>query len=129
MKREIDFYYFLSFITFYIILFLWYGGYINNYEGTLSSSSPEHSFGEHGYVSFVFKVILGFPFGLINWLNNDPLNIVYYFIGALFYSYVFYKFYYKTLSKLLWVMLLLNVMAAIFLLAFFAENPLIIPTE
>jgi hypothetical protein len=129
MKKEIDFYYFLSFITFYIILFLWYGGYINNYEGTLSPSSPGHSFGEQGYISFVFKVILGFPLGIINWLNNDPLNIVYYFIGALFYSYVFYKFYYKTLSKLLWVMLLLNVMAAIFLLAFFAENPLIIPTE
>lgn len=124
MKRENDFYYFLSFITFYTIMLLWYSGYIANYQETLSASN---SIGEHTYVSFIFKVILSFPFGIINWLNNDGLNVVYYFIGAVFYSYIFYRIYYKTLGKLLWVMVLLNIMAAIFLLSFYAENPLINP--
>jgi hypothetical protein len=83
--------------------------------------------GEHTYVSFIFKVILSFPFGIISWLNDDSLNVIYYFIGALFYSYLFYRIYFKNLGKLLWVMVLLNIMAAIFLLSFYAENPLINP--
>src|SRR5690348_5573393 len=111
MKRQNDFYYFLSFITFYTIMLLWYSGYIVNYEEILVPSSSV--IGEHTYVSFIFKVILSFPFGIINWLNDDPLNVIYYFIGALFYSYLFYGIYYKNLSKILWVMVLLNIMAAI----------------
>jgi hypothetical protein len=125
MKRENDFYYFLSFITFYTIMLLWYSGYIVNYEEILVPSSS--AIGEYTYVSFIFKVILSFPFGIINWLNDDPLNVVYYFIGALFYSYLFYRIYFKNLNKLLWIMVLLNIMAAIFLLSFYAENPLINP--
>ena len=125
MKRENDFYYFLSFITFYTIMLLWYSGYIVNYEEILVPSSS--AIGERTYVSFIFKVILSFPFGIINWLNDDPLNVVYYFIGALFYSYLFYRIYFKNLSKLLWIMILLNIMAAIFLLSFYAENPFINP--
>ena len=125
MKRENDFYYFLSFITLYTILLLWYSGYIVNYEETILPSSA--IIGEHTYVSFIFKVPLSFPFGIINWLNNDGLNVVYYFIGALFYSYLFYGIYHKNLSKILWVMVLLNIMAAIFLLSFYIENPLINP--
>ena len=117
MKRENVFYYFLSFITFYTIMLLWYSGYVINYEEMLVSSST--FIGEHTYVSFIFKVILSFPFGIISWLNDDPLNVVYYFIGALFYSYLFYRIYFKNLSKLLWVMVLLNIMAAIFLLSFY----------
>jgi hypothetical protein len=123
MKRENDFYYFLSFMAFYTIILLWYSGYIINYEEMLVPSSS--AIGEHTYVAFIFKVILSFPFGIISWLNDDPLNVVYYFIGALFYSYLFYRIYFKNLSKLLWVMVLLNIMAAIFLLSFYAENPII----
>ena len=127
MKRDNDFYYFLSVITFYTIMLLWYSGYIANYEEALLPTYTK--IGEQTYVAFIFKVILAFPFGIINWMNDDPLNVVFYFIGAVFYSFLFYRVYYKKLAKLLWAMVLLNIMAAIFLLSFYAENPLINPTQ
>lgn len=127
MKRENDFYYFLSFITFYTIMLLWYSGYLANYEEVVVSNT--HIIGEQTYISFIFKVILAFPFGIIDWFNDDPLNIVFYFFGAVFFSYLFYKVYYKKLGQLLWVMVLLNIMAAIFLLSFYSENPLVIETQ
>lgn len=127
MKRENDFYYFLSFITFYTIMLLWYSGYLANYEEVVVSNT--HIIGEQTYISFIFKVILAFPFGIIDWFNDDPLNIVFYFLGAVFFSYLFYKVYYKKLGQLLWVMVLLNIMAAIFLLSFYSENPLVIETQ
>jgi hypothetical protein len=128
MKRDNDFYYFLSFITFYTIMLLWYTGYITNYQEAILSPAST-TIGEQTYVSFVFKVILAFPFGIINWFNDDPLNIVFYFLGAVFFSYLFYRVYYKKLAQLLWVMVLLNIMAAIFLLSFYAENPLILQEQ
>jgi len=128
MKRENDFYYFLSFITFYTIMLLWYSGYLVNYE-EVAVSNQHGIIGEQTYISFIFKVILAFPFGIINWLNNDPLNIVFYFLGAVFFSYLFYRIYYKKLGQLLWIMVLLNIMAAIFLLSFYSENPLVIETQ
>jgi hypothetical protein len=128
MKRNNEFYYFLSFITFYTILLLWYTGYITNYEEVILSPAST-TIGEHIYVSFIFKVVFAFPFGIINWFNDDPLNIVFYFLGAVFFSYLFYKVYYKKLPQLLWIMVLLNIMAAIFLLSFYAENPLILQEQ
>jgi hypothetical protein len=80
-------------------------------------------------VSFIFKVVLAFPFGIINWFNDHPLNIVFYFLGAIFFSYLFYRVYYKKLTQLLWVMVLLNIMAVIFLLSFYAENSLILQEQ
>jgi hypothetical protein len=125
MKRDNDFYYFLSFITFYTIMLLWYSGYISNYEAATPPSYTTPPIDEHTYVTFLFHVVFAFPFGIINWFNNDPLNIVFYFMGALFYSYLLYKVYFKKIGQLLWIMVLLNIMAAIFLLSFYAENPIL----
>lgn len=127
MKKENNIYYFLSFITFYTILLLWYSGYLVNYPEVLSTNN--NVIGEQTYVSFIFKVVLAFPFGIIDWFNDESLNMVFYYIGALFYSFLFYKIYEKKLGKLLWVMLMLNIMAAIFLLSFYVENPIVIETE
>ena len=127
MKRENDFYYFLSFITFYTIMLMWYGGYLANYEEAVLPTATV--IGEQTYVSFIFKVILAFPFGIINWMKDDPLNIVFYFLGAVFFSFLFYRVYYKKMGQLLWSMVLLNIMAAIFLLSFYVENPLVIETQ
>lgn len=126
MKRDNDFFYFLSFLTFYTVLLLWYTHYTSNYEEMLIPAYASRSFGEHTYVSFLFKVILAFPFGILNWFKEDPLNVVYYFFGALFYSFLFFRIYYKEMSRLLWVMVMLNILAAIFLLSFYIENPLTI---
>lgn len=108
-------------------MLLWYSGYLANYEEVVVSNT--HIIDEQTYISFIFKVILAFPFGIIDWFNDDPLNIVFYFLGAVFFSYLFYKVYYKKLGQLLWVMVLLNIMAAIFLLSFYSENPLVIETQ
>lgn len=126
MKRDNDFYYFLSVITFYTILIIWYTHYIINYEETMIPTYATRSIGEYTYVIFIFQVILAFPFGIINWFNGDALNVVFYFLGAIFYSFLLYRIYYKKMSTLLWVMLLLNILAAIFLMSFFLENPLTI---
>src|SRR5215211_6025542 len=126
MKRDNDFYYFLSFITFYTIMFIWYIYYITNYENAVVPTYSSRNFGEYAYVVFLFKVILAFPFGIGNWLNDSPLNVVYYFFGSVFYSFLLYRVFYRKISSLLWFMLLLNVLATIFLMSFLLENPIII---
>lgn len=126
MKRDNDFFYFLSFLTFYTVLLLWYTHYTANYEEMIVPTYTTRGIGEYTYVAFFFKVILAFPFGILNWFKEDPLNIVFYFFGAMFYSFLFYRIYYKDISRLLWVMLVLNILAAIFLLSFYIENPLTI---
>ena len=124
---ENKFYYFLSFITFYTILLIWYQLYIIGYEDSFFlSHSPYYStssLGSYKYVVFIFEVILSFPFGVVSWVNDKPLNLIYYFMGCLFYTLFFYTVYKQKLSGLLWVMVLLNILAAIFLFAFAVDNP------
>jgi hypothetical protein len=126
MKRDNDFYYFLSYITFYTILLIWYTYYITNYDEIKMPDYATRSFSEHTFVDFFFNVVLAFPFGIISWFNQAPLNIIFYYLGALLYSFLFYKVYYKKIGNVLSIMVLLNVMAIIFLFAFFLENPLAI---
>ena len=128
---ENKFYYFLSFITFYTILLIWYQLYITDYEDSFFLSSGAYyspsSLGPYKYVVFFFEVILSFPFGVVTWVNHQPLNLVYYFIGCLFYTLFFYTVYKQKLSGLLWVMVLLNILAAIFLFAFAVDNQTFVP--
>lgn len=126
---ENKFYYFIAFITFYTILLIWYQLYMLDYEESFFLSSRPYyspaSLGPYKYVVFFFEVVLSFPFGVVNWVNHQPLNLVYYFVGCLFYTLFFYRVYHQKLSGLLWVMVLLNVLAAIFLFAFAVDNHLL----
>jgi hypothetical protein len=126
MKRDNDFYYFLSFITFYVIMFIWYLYYASNYEEAIVPTYTERGFTEYTSVTFLFKVIMAFPLGILDWLKDEPLNPVFYFSGCVFYSFLFYRIYYRKVDKLLWFMLMLNVLAAIFFISFLQENPLVI---
>lgn len=126
MKRDNDFFYFLSFLTLYTVLLIWYTHYMVNYGEPTMLNYGVGNISEHAYVSFIFKVVLAFPFGILNWFKEDALNIVFYFFGAFFYSFLFFRIYYRQMSRLLWVMVLLNILAAIFLLSFYVENPLTI---
>lgn len=128
---ENKFYYFLSFITFYTILLIWYQLYMMEYEDSFFLSAQAFytpaSLGPYRYVVFFFEVVLAFPFGVVSWVNHQPLNLVHYFIGCLFYTLFFYRVFHQKLSGLLWVMVLLNVLAAIFLFAFAVDNHLLVP--
>lgn len=127
---ENKFYYFLSFITFYTILLIWYQLYMMEYEDSFFLSAQAFytpaSLGPYRYVVFFFEVVLAFPFGVVSWVNHQPLNLVYYFMGCLFYTLFFYRVFHQRLSLLLWVMVLLNVLAAIFLFAFAVDNHLLL---
>lgn len=128
---ENKFYYFLSFITFYTILLIWYQLYMMEYEDSFFLSAQAYytpsSLGSYRYVVFFYEVVLAFPFGVVSWVNHQPLNLVYYFIGCLFYTLFFYRVFHQKLSGLLWVMVLLNVLAVIFLFAFAVDNQLLMP--
>jgi hypothetical protein len=124
MKRDNDFFYFLSFITFYTLMLLLYTHYNSAHEAALSAQYATPVIDEYTYINFVFEVVLAFPFGILDWFNGRPLNIVFFFFGALFYSFLFYQVYYKNIRKPLWVMVVLNILAALFLLAFYTENPI-----
>ncbi|MEI6949085.1 hypothetical protein V9K67_18020 [Paraflavisolibacter sp. H34] len=126
MKRDNDFYYFLAFITFYGIMLIWYLYYVSNYEEMMVPTYTERGFTDYTSVTFLFKVVLAFPLGIINWLKDAPLNPVFYLFGCIFYSFLLYRIYYRKVDKLLWFMLMLNVLAAIFFISFLQENPLII---
>jgi hypothetical protein len=126
MKRDNDFYYFLSFITFYTIMLIWYTYYIVNYDNAVVPTYTSRGLDEYAYVVFIYKVILAFPFGIMNWLKDSSLNVVYYFFGSVFYSFLLYRVFYRKVSNLLWFMLLLNILATIFLMSFLLENPVII---
>lgn len=123
---ENKFYYFLSFITLYTLLLIWYQLYMVDYEDSFFLSQSAYysptSLGPYKYVVFFFQVVLSFPFGVVSWVNHQPLNLIYYFIGCLFYTLFFYAVYKRKLAGLLWVMVLLNVLAAIFLFAFAVDN-------
>lgn len=125
------FYYFLAFITFYTILLIWYQLYMMDYEDSFFLSSLPYyspaSLGPYKYTVFVFEVVLSFPLGVVSWVNHQPLNLVYYFVGCLFYTLFFFAVYQRKLSGLLWVMVLLNVLAAIFLFAYAVENNTFLP--
>ncbi|HEY1112031.1 MAG TPA: hypothetical protein VGE66_00660 [Chitinophagaceae bacterium] len=132
MKRgDNKFYYFLSFITFYSILLIWYQLYMMEYEDSFYLSAQAYyspsSLGPYRYTVFIFEVVLSFPFGVVSWVNQQPLNLVYYFIGCLFYTLFFYRVFHQKLAGLLWVMVLLNVLAVIFLFAFAVDNHLLMP--
>lgn len=124
MKRDNQFYYFLSFITFYTILLIWYTYYITNYEENRVPTYSVRALSEQTFVDFFFEVILAFPFGIVSWFNDEPLNVIYYYLGAFLYSFLFYKIYDKKISNALDVMVLLNLLAVIFLFAFFLDNPM-----
>lgn len=128
---ENKFYYFLSFITLYALLLIWYQLYMVDYEDSFFLSRHAYytpsSLGPYKYVVFFFQVVLSFPFGVVSWVNHQPLNLVYYFIGCLFYTLFFYTVYKRKLAGLLWVMVLLNILAAIFLFAFAVDNHSFVP--
>ena len=123
---ENKYYYFLSFITLYTILLIWYQFYMVDYEDAFYLSAAPYysaeSLGPYKNVVFFFQVVLAFPFGVVSWVNNQPLNLVFYFLGCLFYTLFFYTVYKQKLSGLLWVMVLLNVLAAIFLFSYAIDN-------
>lgn len=123
---ENKYYYFLSFITLYTILLIWYQFYMVDYEDAFYRSGAPYysaeSLGPHKGVVFFFQVVLAFPFGVVSWVNSQPLNLVFYFMGCLFYTLFFYTVYKQKISGLLWVMVLLNVLAAIFLFAYAVDN-------
>jgi hypothetical protein len=124
--EENKFYYFLSFITFYTILLIWYQLYITEYEASFFLSPGDYytpsSLGPYKHVVFFFQVVLSFPFGVVSWVNHQPLNLVFYFIGCLFYTFFFYIVYRQKLPGLLWVLVLLNILAVIFLFAYAVDN-------
>jgi hypothetical protein len=127
------FYYFISFITFYAILLIWYQLYMMEYEESFFLSAQAYysptSLGPYRYVVFFYEVVLSFPLGVVSWVNHQPLNLVFYFIGCLFYTFFFYRVFHQKLTGLLWVMVLLNVLAVIFLFAFAVDNQLFFPEK